>query len=104
MIPRQLSPGDNPQFAIFPPDFRLGCHCPSWSALSMNADNRQTASGYSQKSGTLEPSSPIKAELLKTPKSDQSISCEFIPELPFPWNGAFLEWQKELQDHTEDDI
>lgn len=26
----------------------------------------------------------------------ENLSCELIPELPFPWNGAFLQWQKDL--------
>lgn len=112
MIPRQLSPSDNPQFAIFSSGFRLCYNCLSCSALHMNADNKQTASGHAQKTGISESvrasvaktsklTDSIKAELLQTPKFDPSISCKLIPEFPFPWNGAFLEWQKELRNHTK---
>lgn len=78
----------------------------------MNAENKQTASESGQKSRTSKPtgaihrpslelSAPIKTELLNIPKSALSPSCELISELPFPWNGAFLECQKELHRQTE---
>lgn len=104
MIPRQLSPGDNPQFIIFPPGFRLRYRWSSYSALTMNTDNKLTASGCSQKSETFELTGVIKTELLKIQESNTSISCEFIPEIPFPWNGAFLEWQKQLRNRTRHEI
>ncbi len=47
----------------------------------------------------MELTSPLETELTKTLRAAPSNSCEFIPELPFPWNGAFLEWQKELRNH-----
>jgi len=77
----------------------------------MSANTEQTASGRGQKSRTPKPTEakdriepemtePIKTELVRTPKPIPPISCAFIPELPFPWNGAFLEWQKRLRNRT----
>lgn len=31
-----------------------------------------------------------------TEPKPEILSCEFIPEMPFPWNGAYLEWCREL--------
>jgi hypothetical protein len=32
----------------------------------------------------------------ETEAKPEILSCKFIPELPFPWNGAYLEWCREL--------
>lgn len=77
----------------------------------MNANNKQTACGRGQKSRIPKPTAAsgrmdselmgaIETEPDRFPKSVPPMSCEFIPELPFPWNGAFLEWQKELRNQT----
>jgi len=42
-----------------------------------------------------------ESDLSKTLDSAASNHCEFVPELPFPWNGAFLEWQKELRNSAK---
>lgn len=31
-----------------------------------------------------------------------AVTCELIPELPFPWNGAFIQWEKDLPQHVSD--
>lgn len=43
----------------------------------------------------------LETELIDSPDSAPSTYCELVPELPFPWNGAFLEWQKELRNSLE---
>lgn len=101
MIPWQLSPGDDSWLAIFSSNFHLRCQYVSCLALTMNADNKQITPDGGQKTEISEPTRSIGTEWIKSQKFDAPVSCEFIPELSFPWNGAFLEWQKGLQNYTK---
>lgn len=112
MIPRQLSPGDDPRLTVFPRGFLLRYLFQQWSALTMNADHNRSVPEdgeipQSPKATTVgdgeasEITPSLETELIDTPDSAPPNYCEFVPELPFPWNGAFLEWQKEFRNSIE---
>lgn len=37
----------------------------------------------------------------KEPPNSDTVSCLFIPEQPFPWNGAYIEWSRELSNEPK---